>query len=311
MNPLLKIAQKNKQTFLQTSIDFNKVSNESPVYVEPILSASERLKLQRRVIMSSVTFASLECIKRTCPYLLEHQHEDLLKAERWLYEKGNKAMLFTNGTGVGKGVLGSAIIFRQIDKDVLIVVPSNKKCLDWIEELSLFRVKCKQIENITDRGNQGVYVTTYANFRQNNRLQDRDWDMVIYDESHNIMSNERGELTNCLEAHRKTTSKEGTKVIFLSATPFPYVKNLEYADGYLFNMGDDKRVVNDLPSDKEQFYIDNFGYRFEKNKLLEPDVGTDVSSLEREFADKLMSSGAMSTRKISLPYDYSREFILL
>ena len=70
-------------------------------------------------------------------------------------------------------------------------------------------------------------------------------------------------------------------------------------------------MVNDLPSEKEQFYIDNFGYRFEKNRLLEPDVGTDVSCLEREFADKLMSSGAMSTRKISLPYDYSREFILL
>ena len=101
-----------------------------------------------------------------------------------------------------------------------------------------------------------------------------------------------------------------TKEVFLSATPFSYHKNLEYADGYLFDMGSDERI-SDLPSEKDLFFIDNFGYRFEKGKLLEPDVGTDVNTMEREFADKLLSSGAMSTRKIQLQYDYSREFIKL
>jgi superfamily II DNA or RNA helicase len=309
MNPILKVAQKN-QTFLQTTIDFNKVSKVTPIYVEPILSTQERLKLQRQVNLSEINIASLDCIKSTCPYLLDHQHEDVMKAEKWLYEKGNKAILFTNGTGSGKTICAAGIAFRRQQANILIITPSDKKSKDWIEELSLLSIRVYQLEGIKDAG-KIINVTTYANFRQNQRVKERPWDLVFYDECHNIMSNEKGEPTYCLEAHRQATKNEQTKVVFLSATPFSYVKNLEYADGYLFNMGSDKRYVDDLPSDKEQFYIDNFGYRFEKNKLLEPDVGTDVSKMERDFADRLMSSGAMSTRKISLPYDYERKFILL
>lgn len=251
-------------------------------------------------------------------------------------------------------IMTGGIVYRHQGNN-LIVVPSSKKTLDWQEELKLLGLKVYILEGITDKGRKGINITTYANFRQNTSLQQRRWNIVIYDECHNIMSNEQGKETFCLQAHRKTThhhtfirenaetlivgrrpTKEAeiyeynkevnirhkeineeverlkvlTKVVFLSATPFPYIENLEYADGYLFDMGSDVRI-EDLPSDKDMFYMDNFGYRFEKSKLIKPETGVDVNLLERTFADNLMSSGAMSTRKIQLEYDYSREFILI
>lgn len=347
-----QVIERKKKTFIQTSLDFNKVSNDKPV--EVILSTSERLALQKQVKLSSINLASLECVKSTLPYLLPSQQEDVVKAERWLYKMNNKAILFTNVVGSGKSLLGGGIMFRHYG-NILLVVPSNQKCLDWQEELKCLSLKSHILESIKDKGNKGINITTYANFRQNTKIQQRDWDMVFYDECHYIMSNEQGKETNCLQTHRKTTNHatfireksqvnvcgekpktEGdilkynqllklksdeinaeikrlenfTKVVFLSATPFPYIENLEYADGYLFEMGDDKRVEG-LPSEKDLFYMDNFGYSFEKGRLVRPETGVDVSALEREFADKLLSSGAMSTRTIELNMDYSREFILV
>lgn len=251
-------------------------------------------------------------------------------------------------------IMTGGLLQRQ-KVDTLIITTTDKKNLDWQEELKLLGLNVYKLESVVDKGRKGINVTTYANFRQNEDIQEREWGIVVYDECHNVMQNEQGKETFCLQAHRKTTNHstvirinaernicgkepEGqrellswtrivqlssteinneierlgklTKVIFLSATPFSYHKNLEYADGYLFDMGSDERIA-DLPSEKDMFFIDNFGYRFEKGKLLEPDVGTDVNTMEREFADKLLSSGAMSTRKIQLQYDYSREFIKL
>lgn len=349
-----EVIARNRKTFIQSSIDFNKASKVSSIVNEPVLSTQERLKLQRQVVLSDIKLCCLEDVKSTLPYLLPHQHEDVVKAERWLWELGNKGMLFTNSTGSGKSILGAGIIFRH-QGNVLLIVPSNKKCLDWQEELRFLNLRGHILESIKDKGKQGINITTYANFRQNTSLQQRRWDIVIYDECHNIMSNEQGKETFCLQAHRKTTHhhtfirdnaetfvagrrptketevyeynkrvnrlyveideeverlKVMTKVIFLSATPFPYIENLEYADGYLFEMGSDKRI-EDLPSDRDLFFMDNFGYGFDKGKLIRPETGVDVNKMEREFADKMLSSGAMSTRKIQLDYDYSREFILI
>lgn len=303
-----QVLARNKKTFIQTTLDFNK-SKEIPIVKEVILSRSERLKLQRQVKLGEIELAYLECVKQCLPYLLPHQHEDVVKAERWLWKLNEKAILFTNSVGTGKTFVGGGIMLRQ-RVDTLIITPTDKKNLDWQEELKLLGLNVYKLESIKDKGRKGINVTTYANFRQNTAIQERGWGILVYDESHNIMQNQKGTDTDCLQAHRDTTLKKGTKVIFLSATPFSYHKNLEYADGYLFDMGSDERIA-DLPSEKDMFYIDNFGYRFEKGKLLEPDVGTDVNTMEREFADKLLSSGAMSTRKIMLDYDYSREFIKL
>ena len=47
------------------------------------------------------------------------------------------------------------------------------------------------------------------------------------------------------------------------------------------------------------------------NKLTRPDSKVDVGILERKFAEKLKTEGAMSGRELSVPFDYDRKFVLV
>jgi hypothetical protein len=87
-------------------------------------------------------------------------------------------------------------------------------------------------------------------------------------------------------------------VVLLSATPFAYVKNIEYGDELLFHMGD-----------KDRFMISNFGYRIRYGKLTKPEVDVDTGLLEREFSNNLQAGGVMSVRMLSVDKDYSRHFV--
>jgi hypothetical protein len=101
-----------------------------------------------------------------------------------------------------------------------------------------------------------------------------------------------------------------TKVIFLSATPFSYHKNLEYADGFLYKITSDFRPTYDSDSYR-QFYISNFGYRIRYNKLTAPEAGVDVDLLERQFTEGLKKKGVIVARKLNLDHDYSRQFVVV
>ncbi len=115
--------------------------------------------------------------------------------------------------------------------------------------------------------------------------------------------------------------KGRTKVIFLTATPFSYVKTLDWAEGYLFDfVPPAKKFSNDTEamgaaynsgSEYERFYMDNFGYKMRYNRLTRPDGRVDVGILERKFAEKLKTEGAMSGRDLSVPFDYDRKFVLV
>ena len=115
--------------------------------------------------------------------------------------------------------------------------------------------------------------------------------------------------------------KGRTKVIFLTATPFSYVKTLDWAEGYLFDfVPPAKKFSNDTEamgaaynsgSEYERFYMDNFGYKMRTNRLTRPDGRVDVGILERKFAEKLKTEGAMSGRDLSVPFDYDRKFVLV
>src|SRR5690606_38777489 len=74
------------------------------------------------------------------------------------------------------------------------------------------------------------------------------------------------------------------RVVFLSATPFAYVKSIEYAEGFLFHYGPEpeSRGYN-VPGAREAFFIKHFGYRMRYNKLTEPDAEVDRSVMEIEF----------------------------
>lgn len=116
------------------------------------------------------------------------------------------------------------------------------------------------------------------------------------------------------------TNQSGkTKVIFLSATPFSYAKTLEWGEGYLFDFEPpekkfskkEENLTYNAGSPREQFYMKTFGYKMRTNRLTRPDGRVDVGILERKFAEKLKTEGAMSGRDLSVPFDYDRKFVLV
>jgi hypothetical protein len=104
---------------------------------------------------------------------------------------------------------------------------------------------------------------------------------------------------------------ERPKVIFMSATPFAYRKNVDYGSGYLFDYPPQNTSgAYNTPSPFGQFMIENFGYRMRTGRLTEPENATATGILERRFAERLMREKAMRGRALVVPHDYSREFVL-
>lgn len=103
------------------------------------------------------------------------------------------------------------------------------------------------------------------------------------------------------------------KVLFLSATPFAHDKDIDYAEGYLFNYEEDAGRYGGYnqgtPSDR--FMMKHFGYRMRYNKLTRPDAEVDSRAMEVQFHDDLVNSGAMHGRQIDVDKDYDRGFILV
>lgn len=124
---------------------------------------------------------------------------------------------------------------------------------------------------------------------------------------------------DAIKADIKARQATRTKVVFLSATPFAWVQNLNYAQGYLFDWHEGKG--QDLASGsgwghsynsgdhREQFYMQHFGYRMRYNKLTRPEAGVDVALMERQFNTYLKRTGALTGRQLEVGPDYDRRFI--
>lgn len=344
-------------------------------------SRAAKLELQRRAEGIAVETGDLNNIQETLPYLLSHQHTNVLKAETRLLQQNKKGIMFTDGTGTGKTMTALGIAKRFLKrggKNILIVTPSDKKVKDWVEEASYLGIKATGLKGLDDKGS-GVSVTTYANFGQNTELTKRTFDLIIYDESHNLMSNEKGDSTLAVKQHRELSKPartayymayneykdafleamrkeraanddrndmeaakwaavsrdfsdnkipartkellEQTRVVFLSATPFAYHKNIAYADGFLFNAYQ-QLDSNYKPLDSggsgynsgdemDKYMMSAFGYRMRYNKLTTPEAGVDVGLMERQWVESLKTAGAVSSTKLDIPQDYSRDFVLL
>lgn len=102
------------------------------------------------------------------------------------------------------------------------------------------------------------------------------------------------------------------KVLFLSATPFAHDKDVDYAEGYLFNYDDQPNTgAYNQGTPFDRFMIKHFGYRMRTNKLTRPDAEVDSRAMEVQFHDDLVNSGAMHGRQIDVDKDYDRGFILV
>ena len=100
-----------------------------------------------------------------------------------------------------------------------------------------------------------------------------------------------------------------TKVVMLSATPFPYHFSLDMAEGLLFEFSDEDGAAYNSGDGRERFYMEHLGYDMRTNLLTTPEAGIDVSLLERDFFDRLVDTGVASGRVLSVDKDYSRQFV--
>ncbi|WP_452124557.1 DEAD/DEAH box helicase family protein, partial [Entomomonas asaccharolytica] len=113
------------------------------------------------------------------------------------------------------------------------------------------------------------------------------------------------------EANAIFDKRPKSKVVMLSATPFSYVKSVDYAEGYLFDYStipDSDTGGYNSGNARERFFMENFGYRMRYNKLTRPDGNVNNELMEQQFNEKLQASGALSGRRLDIPYDYDRKF---
>ena len=168
----------------------------------------ERIDLQKSAELIQVVENSPQNIHDTLPMLLREQREDVIKAESRFFKEDKRGMLFTNGTGTGKTFTGLGVVKRfekRGKKDVVIVVPSEAKALDWIEDAELLNLKIRKLKDTKDSGEGEMIITTYENFRDNVGLRQRSIDLLVADESHKIVGNKDGKHTQNLDALREIT----------------------------------------------------------------------------------------------------------
>lgn len=336
----------------------------------------------------------LDKVTKEMPFLTTGQAQDVVFVENSLINEKNNGVMLTNGTGTGKTYSGLGVIKRYVEqgkKNILIVTPSVKINEQWIAAANRsFGVNVTALDGIKDAG-RGVTITTYANLQSNDEILKRDWDLIVTDESHNLMNNEAGsetgyirklraltynkqglfaradilyateeernakaeledirsqinklekekepvpdELANKLrdaenkynalrqqsypqkqeavEQWQKIPEEEKPKVLFLSATPFAYVKDIDYAEGYLFHYDNPKSSGYNVPNGRQQFFMEHFGFTMRYNKLTQPDAKIDNGVMEVNFHEWLRKKGVLSGRQLEIDKDYNRGFLLV
>lgn len=337
----------------------------------------------------------LQQTAKVMPFLTAIQlHNTDFVAERF-DTNGKQGVMITDGTGTGKTFSGLAIVKNMVGegkKNIIIAAPNDTIINQWIESArDFYNLEVTRLKDTDDAG-EGIVITTYANFGENEELVNRNWDMVICDESHNLMNSESGKTTNILSRLRLLTyhptelrnraeqtilsedkiearkivrkalalktkepeslsakersiisaseriqansedklTKEETaqieaqakeweelnesekpKVMFLSATPFAYVNDIDYANGYLFDYPKLEGQGYNQPNGLQQFLMEHFGYRMRYNKLTKPDGSVDNALMEMEFHEWLRNTGALTGHELEIDKDYNRGFILV
>lgn len=155
--------------------------------------ANERLAKQREIKDGvPIKVADKANIAETIPVLLPEQQQDVLAVEDRFFGKNKVGILVANGTGTGKTLVGLGAIKRfllQGKKNILIVVPSAEIGNAWAKTGS----SLLQIDNMARITNgkpvEGVpNIITYAALTSNKEIQGKNWDLILCDEAHHIIS---------------------------------------------------------------------------------------------------------------------------
>lgn len=191
------------------------------------LSNDEKFKLQQAAESVEVKTGDIDNIRESLPYLLPEQQDDVLKTEKQFFDESHqdrehgfgKGMMFTNGTGTGKTYTGLGIVKRFVKQGkgrVLIITPSQPKVKDWKEDGRNLGLEIEDLDEAAKKVNttatkakgSGVVITTFNNARQNLKLLEDCFDLVVYDESHKIVENQQANETTMLKFHEMLTNKD-------------------------------------------------------------------------------------------------------
>lgn len=131
------------------------------------------------------------------------------------------------------------------------------------------------------------------------------------DQAQQVKNAKRAELDAADKALIEKWQKQPrSKVLMLSATPFAYDKNVDYAEGYLFDYGDDGVTESGSRQDgRNLFMVANFGYRIRYHKLTKPEAAVDTGVFERNFHERLKREGVLTGRQLDIASDYDRKFV--
>lgn len=274
---------------------------------------------------------------------LPHQVENKrLAIERF---KTHKGFLISDKGGSGK-TFSALHIAEDFEGKILILVPDFQNCHQWqAEALKLF-IDIYILKDTKDSGEQ-ISITTYANFRDNDVIKN-DYSLIICDECHYLLQNEKGQPTLALERlhaignypkqvyqaikakypepEKNNTEKYNdwralcnrtftrrinkTKVLLMSATPFAYHKSVELGDGLLFKISQGQLPGKQYDTTPVgDFLIKNFGYRLRFGKCTTPEANVDQGLLERNFFENCRAQKKLTSTIPKLNADYSRDFI--
>lgn len=154
---------------------------------------AERIAAQEKIKKGvPIKVADKANIAETLPVLLPEQRQDVVAIEDRFFGKEKAGILVANGTGTGKTLVGLGTIKRFLlqGKDkILIVVPSQEIGNNWVNDGSKY-LQIDETARITrGKPEKGVpNIITYASLGMNKEIQSKNWDLIICDEAHHIIS---------------------------------------------------------------------------------------------------------------------------
>lgn len=168
-------------------------------------SKEERVEAQRKAnreaFKEDQKVADLDQIKAQLPMLLPGQQEDVLKAEQRFFKpaEGKKqgyGMLFTNGTGTGKTFSAAGIIkrFHAAGKENILILTKSNSMSEFEFALGMLDVPVSTLKDISSAGTGVVMTTINGGLGKNKALAERDWDLIISDETNYVSENKDGQM---------------------------------------------------------------------------------------------------------------------
>lgn len=110
----------------------------------------------------------------------------------------------------------------------------------------------------------------------------------------------------------ETKPEDRPRLLAVSATPFAWEKNVQWAEGYLFNYPQVRRTgAYNEPSPYQKYMMTNFGWHMKNGKLNEPDAKVNRSLMQIQYNMNLRRAGVLSTRMLDVDKDYDRKFVLV